>query len=152
MGFLVKHCPRGNPEGPTKQVCWEILGVLEDVGVICLWEEKMMTINEVKDLVYKISQWAEIAPPKLVTDENNIPHATATKICLPAPNTRTALFVAHEMSHVINYNGNNPDHHGKYFAGTYLEVVKEFIGKKTYNNLRKAFNFYKVKYLLEFEN
>ena len=112
----------------------------------------MMTINEVKDLVYKISQWAEIAPPKLVTDENNIPHATATKICLPAPNTRTALFVAHEMSHVINYNGNNPDHHGKYFAGTYLEVVKEFIGKKTYNNLRKAFNFYKVKYLLEFEN
>ena len=53
---------------------------------------------------------------------------------------------------VINYNGNNPDHHGKYFAGTYLEVVKEFIGKKTYNNLRKAFNFYKVKYLLEFEN
>ena len=29
----------------------------------CLWEEKMMTINEVKDLVYKISQWAEIAPP-----------------------------------------------------------------------------------------
>ena len=118
----------------------------------CLWEEKMMTINEVKDLVYKISQWAEIAPPKLVTDENSIPHATATKICLPAPNTRTALFVAHEMSHVINYNGNNPDHHGKYFAGTYLEVVKEFIGKKTYNNLRKAFNFYKVKYLLEFEN
>ena len=47
---------------------------------------------------------------------------------------------------MINYKGKNPDHHGKHFAGTYLEVVKEFIGENTFNNLRKSFDLYKVKY------
>tara|TARA_E500000331_G_scaffold350594_1_gene395752 strand:+ start:668 stop:1096 length:429 start_codon:yes stop_codon:yes gene_type:complete len=114
----------------------------------CLWGDmKIMTYKQVEELIYKISQWAEITPPRLITDENSIAYATANIICLPSPITRTVLFVTHEMSHVINYKGKNPDHHGKHFAGTYLEVVKEFIGENTYNNLRKAFDLYKVKYL-----
>ena len=68
---------------------------------------KIMTHKQVEELIYKISQWAEIAPPKLTTDENNTAYATANIICLPSPITRTVLFVAHEMAHVINYKGKN---------------------------------------------
>ncbi|MAU24146.1 MAG: hypothetical protein CL706_01890 [Chloroflexi bacterium] len=112
-----------------------------------MWGElEILSPKQVEDIIYKISQWAEINPPKLILEGNSIAYATADTICLPIPITRTMLFVAHEMSHVINYNGKNADHHGKYFAGTYLDVVKEFVAENTYYNLKKTFDFYKVKY------
>ena len=122
-------------------------GRLYSAEEACLWGElEILNPKQVEDVIYKISQWAEINPPKLILEGNSIAYATADTICLPIPITRTMLFVAHEMSHVINYNGKNADHHGKYFAGTYLDVVKEFVAENTYYNLKKTFDFYKVKY------
>ena len=44
----------------------------------CLWGDMIiMTHKQVEELIYKISQWAEIAPPRLITDENSIAYATA---------------------------------------------------------------------------
>ena len=51
------------------------------------------------------------------------------------------------MAHVINYNTLNADHHGKYFCGTYLLVVKNFISANAHLELVKAFEKYKVDYL-----
>jgi hypothetical protein len=124
-------------------------GRLYSAEEACLWGElEILSPKQVEDIIYKISQWAEINPPKLILEGNSIAYATADTICLPIPITitRTMLFVAHEMSHVINYKGKNADHHGKYFAGTYLDVVKEFVAENTYYNLKKTFDFYKVKY------
>ena len=122
-------------------------GRLYSAEEACLWGElEILSPKQVEDIIYKISQWAEINPPKLILEGNSIAYATADTICLPITITRTMLFVAHEMSHVINYKGKNADHHGKYFAGTYLDLVKEFVAENTYYNLKKTFDFYKVKY------
>ena len=51
------------------------------------------------------------------------------------------------MSHVINYNSDNADHHGANFATTYLQVVKQFIGKEDYTELKHSFKTFNVKYL-----
>ena len=70
-----------------------------------------------------------------------------TEIVIPYPNTKNRPTVCHEMAHVINYNTLNADHHGKYFCGTYLLVVKNFISAHAHLELVKAFEKYKVDYL-----
>ena len=100
---------------------------------------EILTREQVEDTIHRISQWAEITPPKLIEDGHTLAYATADTISLP--------YIVHEMSHVINYNGSNADHHGKHFAGTYLEVVREFIGSVAHNDLAKAFRRYKVRYV-----
>ena len=108
---------------------------------------EILTREQVEDMIHKISQWAEITPPKLIEDGHTLAYATADTISLPFPITKTLPYIVHEMSHVINYNGSNADHHGKHFAGTYLEVVREFIGSVAHNDLAKAFRRYKVRYV-----
>ena len=50
------------------------------------------------------------------------------------------------MSHVINYNSIDADHHGRNFASTYLKVVRQFIGLKSYRELLESFRKNKVKF------
>jgi len=107
---------------------------------------EILTREQVEDLIQKISEWGEIKPPTLIEDGHTLAYATADTISLPFPLAKTLPYIAHEMSHVINYNGSNADHHGKHFAGTYLEVVKEFLGSKAHKDLIGAFRRYKVKH------
>ena len=51
------------------------------------------------------------------------------------------------MAHVINYNSSHADHHGEYYATTYLNVVKEFIDESAYYELKNAFDQWGVKYI-----
>ena len=73
--------------------------------------------------------------------------ATQDTIVLPYPVSKTIPYILHEMSHVINYNSDNADHHGKHLTTTYLSVVQEFIGKDAYLELKQSFEKHKVKYL-----
>ena len=109
---------------------------------------EILTWKQVEATIQKISEWAEIKSPSLVEDGHTLAYATADTISLPFPMSKTMPYIAHEMSHVINYNGSNADHHGKHFAGMYLEVVKEFIGSTAHKDLKKAFDYYKVRYSL----
>ncbi len=113
------------------------------------WENiEILTWKQVEGTVQKISEWAEVSPPTLIEDGHTLAYATADTISLPFPVSKTMPYIAHEMSHVINYNGSNADHHGKHFAGMYLEVVQEFIGSKAYEDLKIAFDCHRVKYSL----
>ncbi len=107
----------------------------------------ILTLEQVQDTINQISEWANIESPTLIEDGHTLVYATQDTISLPFPITKTMPYIAHEMTHVINYNGSNADHHGEHFAGTYLEVVKEFIGTTAYKDLRKAFSRYKVRFL-----
>ena len=105
---------------------------------------EILTREQVESLIQKISQWAEVSIPTLIEDGHTLAYATKDTISLPFPITKTLPYIIHEMSHVINYNGSNADHHGKHFAGKYLEAVEEFIGSKEATELLKAFRRYKV--------
>ena len=107
----------------------------------------ILTWEQVQNLIQRISEWAKISPPSLLEEGHLIAYATADTISLPFPIAKTLPYICHEMSHVINYNGSNADHHGKHFAGKYLEAVEEFIGRPAYLDLRKAFLHYKVRFL-----
>ena len=96
---------------------------------------EILTHKQVEDTIDKISQWAEIKSPTLIEDGHTLVYATKDTISLPFPIT------------VINYNGSNADHHGKHFAGKYLEAVKEFIGSEAHKDLVKAFRQYKVSHI-----
>lgn len=106
----------------------------------------ILTWEQVQNIIQRISEWAEISPPTLLEEGHLIAYATADTISLPFPISKTLPYICHEMSHVINYNGTNADHHGKHFAGKYLEVVEEFIGSNAHQELTKAFRRYKVRY------
>ena len=108
---------------------------------------EILTWKQVEAVIQRISEWAEINPPKIVEDGHEITYATKDKISFTYPALKTLPFICHEMSHVINYNGSNADHHGKHFAGKYLEAVKEFIGSTAHKDLAKAFRRYKVNYI-----
>jgi len=107
----------------------------------------ILTWEQVQNLIQRISEWAEISPPSLLEDGHLIAYATADTISLPFPIAKTLPYICHEMSHVINYNGTEADHHGKNFAATYLEVVKQFINQDAYKDLKRSFDKYNVKYL-----
>mgnify|MGYP003643520154 FL=1 len=107
----------------------------------------ILTWEQVQNLIQRISEWAKISPPSLLEEGHLIAYATADTISLPFPIAKTLPYICHEMSHVINYNGSNADHHGKHFAGKYLEAVEKFIGRQAYLDLRKAFLRYKVRFL-----
>ena len=112
------------------------------------WENiEILTWKQVEGTVQKISEWAEVSPPTLIEDGHTLAYATADTISLPFPVSKTMPYIAHEMSHVINYNGSNADHHGKHFAGKYLEAVEEFVGRKAYTDLHRAFIRYKVGFI-----
>ena len=108
---------------------------------------EILTHKQVEDTIDKISQWAEIKSPTLIEDGHTLVYATKDTISLPFPITKTMPYIVHEMTHVINYNGSNADHHGKHFAGKYLEAVKEFIGSEAHKDLVKAFRQYKVSHI-----
>tara|TARA_R110002051_G_scaffold304414_1_gene373747 strand:- start:1630 stop:2052 length:423 start_codon:yes stop_codon:yes gene_type:complete len=108
---------------------------------------EILTREQLEDIVNSISQWARIKPPTLIEDGHTLVYATKDTISLPFPITKTMPYIVHEMSHVINYNGSNADHHGKHFAGKYLEAVKKFIGSEAHKDLVKAFSQYKVSYI-----
>tara|TARA_R110000824_G_scaffold20275_1_gene76691 strand:+ start:620 stop:1042 length:423 start_codon:yes stop_codon:yes gene_type:complete len=108
---------------------------------------EILTREQLEDIVNSISQWARIKPPTLIEDGHTLVYATKDTISLPFPITKTMPYIVHEMSHVINYNGSNADHHGKHFAGKYLEAVKKFIGSEAHKDLVKAFSRYKVSYI-----
>ena len=114
----------------------------------CLFwgDTQIMPREQVEDVVYKISQWAEIKPPKITEDWHEITYATKDKISFTYPALKTLPYICHEMSHVINYNGTDADHHGENFAGMYLEVVKHFIGDQAYKDLKHSFTVHGVKY------
>ena len=106
----------------------------------------ILTWEQVQNIIQRISEWAEISPPTLLEEGHLIAYATADTISLPFPISKTLPYICHEMSHVINYNGTNADHHGKHFAGGYLEVVEEFIGTEASQDLKRAFKVYGVEH------
>ena len=118
----------------------------EDSCMYC-GETKFLTVEQLQDTINQISEWANIESPALIEDGHTLAYATKDTISLPFPITKTMPYIVHEMTHVINYNGSNADHHGKHFAGKYLEVVKEFIGTTAHRDLRTAFLRYKVRFL-----
>jgi len=106
----------------------------------------VLSINNIKHLVGSISEWAEIKPPTIILEGHIYVYATQDAIVLPYTGTQTLPFICHEMSHVINYNSTDADHHGRNFASTYLKVVRQFIGLKSYRELLASFRKHKVKY------
>ena len=54
----------------------------------CLFwgDTQIMTREQVEDVVYKISQWAEIKPPKITEDGHEITYATKDKISFTKKN------------------------------------------------------------------
>ena len=109
-------------------------------------DTQIMTREQVEDIVYKISQWEEIKHHEITEDGHEITYATKDKISFTYPALKTLPYICHEMSHVINYNGTDADHHGENFAGMYLEVVKHFIGNQAYKDLKHSFTVHGVKY------
>ena len=112
---------------------------------------KFLSTKETKDLIVNISDWAEIPVPTLIIQKGKVKrsqsiYATPNTISLPFPLSRTAPYIAHEMAHVVNYNSPNADHHGRYYAATYLEIVRNFIGESDFQELFNSFNELSVKY------
>ena len=107
---------------------------------------------KVKDLVKRISLWAEIFVPKVITKGHadlTIAYATPTTIVLPFPFAKSLPYICHEMAHVINYQSViYADHHGKNFASVYLQIVREFASPRNYLELKKAFDKMQVEYLI----
>lgn len=110
-------------------------------------DTEILTRERIEDLVSEISIWAKINPPQIVEDGHHLVYATKKVISLPYPISKTLPYITHEMSHVINYNGTEADHHGKNFAGTYLMVVRKFIGEQAYKDLMGAFRSNKVSFI-----
>ena len=109
----------------------------------CLFwgDTQIMTREQVEDVVYKISQWAEIKPPKITEDGHEITYATKDKISFTYPALKTLPYICHEMSHVILYNWKHVknDYHGPNFCYIYLELIAWVLGRDTRNKLRKLF-------------
>ena len=103
--------------------------------------------DKVIDLIRTISKFFNIKTPIIATTGHELVYATQDLISIPYPTSKSLPYICHEMSHVINYNDpDKADHHGANFAGTYLQVVKEFIGEEDYQELLNAFKHRKVKY------
>jgi len=118
----------------------------------CSFWQNPTTISrpKVKSFVDAIALWADIDVPKILylspfKNGKYLAYATPSEIILPFPQAKSIPFVCHEMAHVINYNSMNADHHGKHFVSTYLNVVKQFIGKAASIELRKSFRINHVK-------
>ena len=107
----------------------------------------VLSYKEVKALINRISIWADIKSPQILDEGHTLVYATQNTISLPYPVTKTLPYILHEMSHVINYNSTNADHHGKHFTTTYLQVVKEFIGLPAKEELEQSFKKEMVQYL-----
>ena len=133
--------------------------IYEAEDICSFWNHlEILSIDNVKQLVTDISKYFSIPPPQLVTEGHNdttpqyvlssIPtaYATSTELVLPYPITKSLPYICHEMSHVVNYNSEYADHHGRNFAGTYLITVKEFLGVAEFNELLTAFKTKKVKW------
>ena len=121
------------------------------------WKEFIyMTAEDVKELIQAIAEWGGVRTPvvKLADQEcfEGVQHedlwlvtraepiySTKTKIVLPFPVAQSLPIICHEMAHCLNYNSDNPDHHGPYFCGMYLQIVKQFICVDEYLQLRTAF-------------
>ena len=112
----------------------------------------VLDIHQIEMLVKLISEWAEVPRPEIIEDGHQMVFATQDSIVLPYPASKTLPYILHEMSHVINYNSKNADHHGVYFSETYLSVVREFIGVDASLELQQSFEKHKVKYLPDLNN
>ena len=119
----------------------------------CLfWKDgivELLSLSEMKQLVSDISHWASITPPEIQIQHTSIPtaYATADAVVLPFDKAHSKPFICHEMAHVINYQNGPADHHGPNFTGTYLSVVKNFIGRNASTELCKSFKLKRVKYV-----
>ena len=122
-----------------------------DAELNCIfWDNiSILPIEEIETLITDISLWANIAKPMLSVqghEDMQVAYATPDEIVLPFPVTQSKPFICHEMAHVINYQLGPADHHGPNFAKTYLEVVRNFIGKEAYDELKTAFDHLRVRY------
>ena len=107
----------------------------------------ILSSHEVIPLIQNISKAFNIKTPVIITTGHELVYATQDLISIPYPTSKSLPYICHEMSHVINYNSDNADHHGANFATTYLQVVKQFIGKEDYTELKHSFKTFNVKYL-----
>ena len=82
------------------------------------------TINVELIELQNISKSFNIKTPVIATTGHELVYATQDLISIPYPTSKSLPYICHEMSHVINYNSDNADHHGANFATTYLQVVK----------------------------
>ena len=110
----------------------------------------ILSLAEVKDLVKRISVWAGVFVPKVITEghtDSTTAYATSTSIVLPFPFAKSLPYICHEMAHVINYQSViYADHHGKNFASVYLQIVREFATPRNYLELKRAFDKMGVEY------
>ncbi len=120
------------------------------------WKEFIyLSSDDVKELIHAIAEWGgRRAPIIKLADQNYTDvrdedlwmvtgsepiYSTKTKIVLPFPVAQSLPIIAHEMAHYLNYNSQNPDHHGPYFCGQYLQIVQEFLGHNEHSQLLEAF-------------
>lgn len=108
---------------------------------------EVLSYADTVNLVVRISDWAGIPVPSVIEEGHTLAYATADEIVLPYPITKSLPYIVHEMSHVINYNSNDADHHGQHYATTYLEVVNTFMGRSAFHELKQSFDLHKVRYL-----
>jgi len=120
------------------------------------WKEFIyMTAEDVRELIKAISEWGGMRTPIIKLAEQNFEdvrdedlwlvagsepiYSTKTKIVLPFPVAQSLPIITHEMAHYLNYNSMHPDHHGPYFCGVYLEIVKKFLGDVEHSQLLESF-------------
>ena len=118
----------------------------------CFWQHfKVLSEKQTKNLIDQISLYYSIRSPSINFNGHiyGIAYATSDLIVLPFPYSKSVPYICHEMAHVINYQDETmADHHGANFSGTYLNIVKEFIGLEAYKELKNSFDTLGVRYNL----
>lgn len=67
-------------------------------------------------------------------------------IALPKWGRQEAV-ILHELTHtLVNFNGHDVAHHGKEFAKMYLNLVRHYMGRESYLDLKASFKKYHVHY------
>jgi len=101
---------------------------------------KRLSFEECRQLVQSAARYVRGPVPKVVYYARRYATASAHEIILP----RWAWIpwiVLHEYAHLLTRDGHGPE-----FAGTYLRLVRRFMGKEAADALRKAYRLCRVKY------
>lgn len=70
------------------------------------------------------------------------------RVILLPPGMREKVIVLHELAHICNQSRvNHRKSHGKHFAGIFLLLVRQYMSKRVYQLMKKAFNKFGVQYI-----
>ena len=109
---------------------------------------KFRTQEQIERYVSEVTgsdTWKAMNGPAVVRvrikrSDSNHSHAIGNEIAL-CPNQCDKVTVIHELAHVVSSDG-----HGPQYAGRYLQLVEEFIGRSWAKSLRKSMEEHRVAY------